>query len=180
MTQDHLLNRIRNLFYFGIRYPWVKHGRNVHVQWSTRMWSPHRNVVIGHDVGIGRHCTIQCDLEIGNKVLIAGAVAFIGSDDHIYNKVGEAMWDCDRGDARKTIVEDDVWIGWGAIVLSGARIGRGSIIAAGSVVVGDVPPYTIMVPQKARALRTRFSQAQAAQHEAALRPTGLFANTIGR
>ncbi len=165
MARDHLLNRIRNVLYFGIRHPWVEHGRNVHVQWSTRMWSPHRHIVLGDDVGIGPFCTFQCDIEIGNKVLIAGNVAFVGSDDHRHDVIGKTMWDSGRGDARKVVVEDDVWIGHGAIILSGARIGRGSIIAAGAVIVGEVEPYSIMVPQKARPLRRRFSPDQVIEHE---------------
>jgi len=173
MNEEHLLNTVRNLLFFGLRYPWVKHGKNVHVQWSTVIWSPHKHVVLGNDVGIGRQCTIQCDLEIGSKVLIAGHVAFVGSDDHSFNTVGVPIWDSGRGDARKTIVEDDVWIGWGAVILSGARIGRGSIIAAGSIIVGEVPPYSIMLPQKARVLRTRFTPDQALAHDAALRAQGL-------
>lgn len=173
MSRDHILNRFRNLLYFGLRYPWVTRGRNVHVQWSTTMWSPHRRVVIGDDVGIGRHCTIQCDLRIGSKVLIASSVAFVGSDDHLFDRVGVPIWDSGRGDTRETVVEDDVWIGFGAIILSGARIGRGSVIAAGSVVVGDVPPYSIVIPQKARRLRSRFSEADIVRHDAALRSCGL-------
>lgn len=173
MNGDHFLNKARNALYFGLRYPWVKRGRNVHVQWSTTMCSPHRHIVLGNDVGIGRNCTFQCDVEIGNKVLIAGAVAFVGSDDHVYDTVGTPMWNSGRGDARKTVVEDDVWIGWGAIILSGARIGRGSIIAAGAVIVGDVPSYSIMIPQKARLLRSRFTPEDAARHDEALAAQGL-------
>ena len=167
--RDHLLNRIRNLLYFGIRYPWVRHGRNVHVQWSTVMWSPHRHITIGDNVGIGSRCIFQCDVEIGNKVLIAGDVALIGSDDHRYNVVGQQMWDGGRADARKVIIEDDVWIGHGSIILSGSRICRGSIVAAGSVVVGNVEPYSIMIPQKARLLKQRFTPEQVERHEQLLR-----------
>lgn len=168
MSSDHFMNRARNLLYFGLRYPWVVRGSNVHVQWSTRMWSPRRHIKMGNDVGIGPHCTIQCDLEIGNKVLIASYVAFVGSDDHTFDKVGQAIWDGGRGGGRMTVVEDDVWIGWGAIILSGARIGRGSVIAAGSVVVGDVAPYSVMVPPKARLLRMRFTAEEAALHDQAM------------
>jgi len=172
MPGDHFFNKARNVLYFGIRYPWVKHGTNVHVQWSTTMWSPNKHVILGNDVGIGRNCSIACDLEIGNKVLIAGAVAFVGSDDHIYDTVGTPIWDSGRGDARKTVVEDDVWIGWGAIILSGARICRGSIIGAGSVIADEVVPYSIMVPQKARVLRARFTPEQAELHDASLERQG--------
>lgn len=43
------------------------------------------------------------------------------------------------------IIEDDVWLGYGVIVLPGVRIGRGSVIGAGSVVAKDIPPYSIAV-----------------------------------
>lgn len=172
--RNHLLNRVRNGLYFGVRYPWVKYGCNVHVQWSTRMWSPHRDVVIGDDVGIGPNCLVQCDLRIGSKVLIAGNVAFVGSDDHVITKAGVATWDAGRGDTKRTVVEDDVWIGHGAIIIGGARIGRGSVIAAGAVVVGEVAPYSIMIPPKAQLLRKRFSDADEQRHDESLSRQGLF------
>ncbi len=168
MPGDHLLNRLRNVAYFGVRYPWVRRGANVHVQWSTRMWSPHRHIVLGDDVGIGPHCTLQCDIEIGSQVLIAGHVAFVGSDDHRYDVVGKTMWDSGRGDARKVVVEDDVWIGHGAILLSGAHVGRGAIVGAGAIVVGRVEPYAIVLAEKGRTLRKRFTDEQIALHEARL------------
>jgi acetyltransferase-like isoleucine patch superfamily enzyme len=133
------------------------------------MWSPHRHIVLGNEVGIGINCLIQADTEIGDKVMIASNVALIGSDDHRIDQVGTAMWDSPRGDTRKIVIEDDVWIGHGAIILSGARIGRGSVIGAGCVVVGEVAPYSIMVPQKATLLRHRFTPEQIAEHEAASR-----------
>jgi acetyltransferase-like isoleucine patch superfamily enzyme len=61
-----------------------------------------------------------------------------------------------------------VWIGFGAIILSGSRIGRGSVIGAGCVVVGDVEPYSIMVSPKARLLRHRFEGQEALDHDASL------------
>jgi acetyltransferase-like isoleucine patch superfamily enzyme len=172
MVRDHLLNRLRNALFFGVRYPWVKHGRNVHVQWSTTMWSPHRHIVIGDEVGIGPWCAFQTDVEIGNKVLIASRVAFVGSDDHRFDLVGTAIWDSPRGDAKKVVVEDDVWIGYGAILLSGARVGRGSIVGAGAVVVGAVEPYSIVVPQKAHTLRKRFSEDEQRTHERSTAKSG--------
>jgi acetyltransferase-like isoleucine patch superfamily enzyme len=163
--RDHLLNRARNLLYFGVRYPWVRRGSNVHVQWSARMWSPRRHIVIGNNVGIGPGCTFQTDVEIGNNVLIGGAVALIGSDDHRFDVAGKTMWESGRGDTKMVVVEDDVWIGYGSILLSGARIGRGSIIGAGSVIVGDIEPYSIMVPTKAHCLRKRFNPSEIVEHE---------------
>ena len=168
MNGNHIFNRARNAILFGIRYPWVRTGENVHVQWSTQMWSPHRHIVLGSNVGIGPNCLIQCDAEIGNKVLIAGNVAMVGADDHVFDKVGVAIWDSGRGDSKKVVIEDDVWIGHGSIIISGSRIGRGSVVGAGAVVVGEVEPYSIVVAEKGRVLRKRFSPADVVRHEALL------------
>ena len=47
-------------------------------------------------------------------------------------------------DVRDTVVDHDVWIGYGAMILPGAQIGHGAIIGAGAVVRGTVPPYAIV------------------------------------
>jgi phosphonate metabolism protein (transferase hexapeptide repeat family) len=57
----------------------------------------------------------------------------------------------------------DVWIGHGAIVLPGRQIGTGAVIAAGAIVTKDVPPYTIVAGNPARAIRQRFPDAIAAR-----------------
>ena len=64
-------------------------------------------------------------------------------------------WD-NKGD---TIIGNDVWIGYEAVILSGARIGDGAIIGARAVVTKDVPPYTIVGGVPARLIRRRFDDA---------------------
>lgn len=61
-----------------------------------------------------------------------------------------------RGD---TVVGNDVWIGYQAVVMPGVTIGDGVIVAAGSVVTADVPPYTIVGGNPARPLRSRYEPA---------------------
>ena len=56
------------------------------------------------------------------------------------------------------VVEDDVWIGYGATILSGVHIGRGAVIAAGAVVTKDVDAYAIVGGIPARILRYRFPE----------------------
>ena len=75
------------------------------------------------------------------------------------------MWESGRGDQYDIVVEDDVWIGHGAIILTPARIGRGAIVAAGSVVTKDVPPYAIVGGVPAKLLRMRFTPEQIEEHE---------------
>ncbi|NLK24601.1 MAG: CatB-related O-acetyltransferase [Clostridiales bacterium] len=55
------------------------------------------------------------------------------------------------------IVRDDVWIGQRAIILSNVNIGQGAVIAAGSVVTKDVPPYAIVGGVPAKVIKYRFS-----------------------
>ena len=59
-----------------------------------------------------------------------------------------------RGD---TVVGNDVWLGYRALVLPGVTIGDGAVVAAASVVAADVPPYAIVAGNPARVVRSRFS-----------------------
>lgn len=55
-----------------------------------------------------------------------------------------------------TVIENDVWIGQNSVILPGVHIGDGAIIGANSVVGSDVPPYTKVVGNPARAIQKRF------------------------
>ncbi|MEP7277990.1 MAG: DapH/DapD/GlmU-related protein, partial [Bacteroidota bacterium] len=61
-----------------------------------------------------------------------------------------------KGMDNLTVIEDDVWIGYGSTILSGVKIGRGSIIAAGSLVTKDVLPYSIYAGVPAKKIKNRF------------------------
>jgi acetyltransferase-like isoleucine patch superfamily enzyme len=58
-----------------------------------------------------------------------------------------------RGIELPVVIEEDCWLGAGAIVLPGVRIGRGSIIGAGAVVTKDIPPLSLAVGVPARVVR---------------------------
>jgi phosphonate metabolism protein (transferase hexapeptide repeat family) len=68
--------------------------------------------------------------------------------------------------AQRVVIGHDVWIGHGAIVLPGRRIGTGSVIGAGAVVTKDIPAYAIAVGNPARLLRPRFAEDIAARMQA--------------
>ena len=59
-----------------------------------------------------------------------------------------------------TEIGSDVWIGYDALIMPGVKIGNGAIISARAVVTSDVPPYTIVGGNPARAIRQRFSEKQ--------------------
>lgn len=59
-------------------------------------------------------------------------------------------------EAKVTVIEDDVWIGHGAIIMPNLKVGRGSVIGALSVVTKDVLPYSIVAGNPARLIKMRF------------------------
>lgn len=150
-------------------------GKRFHVGPLSRIWAPNK-LVFGDDCYVGKYCTIEVDGTIGDGVLIANNVGLVGRTDHDITQVGSLIsrsrWigDADYNPERATVtVEDDVWIGFGAIVLSGVTIGRGVIVASGSVVTKDIPPYAIVAGNPARVMTQRFDAETAAEHERRLR-----------
>jgi acetyltransferase-like isoleucine patch superfamily enzyme len=162
-------NDFRTFVVLDLLRPWVQHGVFIRCPISTAIFSPHRRIILGDSVQFGKYCCIQCDLTMGSKILVARGVAFIGRDAHRIDTVGKAIWDSGRVDALATIVEDDVWIGYNAIVLSGVKIGRGAVVAAGSVVTKDIPRYSIVAGVPARVIGMRFAQGDILLHEHILR-----------
>lgn len=104
---------------------------------------------IGSDTGIGEFCVLRANggLTIGDRVQIA-AGAILTTRGH-----PEAIPRNGRTVDASIVVEDDVWIGAGAVVLPGVRVGRGAIVAAGAVVTRDVEPMTVVAGVPARPIR---------------------------
>jgi acetyltransferase-like isoleucine patch superfamily enzyme len=144
-------------------------GTGVTLPFDCIVTSP-GTVSIGDDVSIGRGTwlsAVNARITIGNKVLLAPEVAIICGDHHI-GDVGRYMFDVqDKApqDDQPVVVEDDVWIGFRAIVLKGVTIGRGSVVGAGSVVTRDVPRYSIVAGAPARVVGVRFTEDEASEHE---------------
>ncbi|WP_415403791.1 CatB-related O-acetyltransferase [Tateyamaria sp. SN3-11] len=65
-------------------------------------------------------------------------------------------------DTRDTVIGHDIWLGYGAIICPGARIGNGVIVGAGAVVRGTVPDYAIVAGNPAQVVRMRFTEAEIA------------------
>lgn len=107
----------------------------------------------------------KSNLYIGNFVSIAQNVSFLLDADHYISTIssypfkakvlGEGDEAISKGDI---VVGDDVWIGYGATILSGVHIGQGAIIAAGAVVSKDVEPYAIVGGVPARVIKHRFQR----------------------
>jgi len=118
------------------------------------------NIHIGDNVYLGDNSICYCldEIRIGNNVLIAHDVNIFDNNSHpmdekkrrehyqsflSLNKYKPAEFNDEILHA-PIIIEDDVWIGFGSIVMRGVMIGKGSIIAAGSVITKNVPPGCIV------------------------------------
>ena len=71
---------------------------------------------------------------------------------------------------KDVIVEEDVWIGCNVTLLSGAHIGRGSIVAAGAVVAKSTPPYAVIGGVPAKFIKFKWTIDEILEHEVALYP----------
>ncbi len=153
----------------------VSVGSGFHVGLGSVLWAP-RRLTVGNDVYVGKGCTIECDGEIGDNVLIANRVGIVGRRDHDMRAVGvpirRAPWVGDHpGRLSDPVrIENDVWVGFGAIVLSGVTLGRGCVVSAGAVVTKDVPRYTIVGGCPAAVIGHRFSADEIRAHEDILYP----------
>lgn len=148
-------------------------GKNSTFGRGTVFYAPDK-ITIGDNVYIGKYCSLETNIEIGNDVLIGNNVGLVGKYDHDYSCIGKSVkdspWigDADysfKGKDLKIQIENDVWIGYGAVILGGVTIGRGAIVAAGSIVTKDVAPYSIVGGNPAKVISCRFDAAQIMEHE---------------
>ena len=93
-------------------------------------------------------------LTIGKDVQIAAHSMFFPFR-HRFESASVPIKEQGKASKGGIIVEDDVWIGAGTTVMDGVRIGRGSVIGAGSVVTRDVPPYCVAAGAPARVMYAR-------------------------
>jgi acetyltransferase-like isoleucine patch superfamily enzyme len=112
-------------------------------------------LVIGSDVGLSPCCQLNAGggIEIGDDVLI-GPGSVIWSQNHRFNHSGTKIREQGYEPA-KVVIEDDVWIGAGAIILPGVCLAKGTVVAAGAVVTRSTEPYTLVAGIPARKLRRR-------------------------
>jgi len=131
-------------------------GRNVYVGHRTILKGYYQNEMrIGDETWIGQMCFLHSagGIQIGARVGIGVNVTILTSE---HKELGRAVPPL-SSEVRTApvVVEDEVNIGVGSIVLPGVRIGRGAKIGAGSVVTHDVEPYAIVAGTPARFLRQR-------------------------
>ena len=103
-------------------------------------------------------------VEIGHYVSIGPHVTFLAGGEHrldcatTYPFRAYGAGEVEAVTRGPIVVKDDAWIGLGAKILSGVTVGQGAVVAAGAVVVRDVPPYAVVGGVPAKLIRWRFPE----------------------
>lgn len=157
------LRNIRNLLVNALKnLSHLSHTNYVSV--SSKV---HSSILMGKYCYIGPGGEVPSGVQFGNYVMI-GKDLLITGNDHNFKIAGTPVIFSGRPSQPKTYIGDDVWIGARVMVMTGVTIGRGSILAAGAIVVKDVEPYSIVAGVPAKKIGNRFVGTHQAIHDAML------------
>jgi acetyltransferase-like isoleucine patch superfamily enzyme len=115
-----------------------------------------------HVISYGSH---DESLQIGNFCSIANGVIFLLGGEHKLSTISTFPFQRIFVDNNKVetfskgpiVLEDDVWVGTNAMILSGVKLAQGTVVAAGSIVTKSTEPYSIVGGNPARIIKKRFS-----------------------
>ena len=139
--------------------------KNLHNGTTAETYFPKDNVFVGKKtygpLKIIWMAPKDTKVIIGNYCSLGPMVTFLVGGEHDYRRI--STWPFQsliyaqktKGELNRDIViEDDVWIGYDALIMSGVKIGKGSVVGARAVVARDIPPYSIYVGNKV--IKKRF------------------------
>lgn len=173
----------------SITKSFAEFGRNSHIGYpflicGTNGYTPGvKYIHIGEGVSLGAGVTIfatRAHVYIGKRSF-SGPHLTIMTGDHPADIVGKFIADNRKVDLEKqgvdiskydqdVVIDEDVWMGSNVTILKGVHIGRGAIVAAGSVVTHSLPPYCVGGGIPAKCLKFRWSIEEILKHEALLYP----------
>ncbi|MFZ5784763.1 MAG: CatB-related O-acetyltransferase [Pseudomonadota bacterium] len=129
---------------------------SIHVGRGT-YWDPSAKLITylpDERIVIGRYCSIAAEVTIATGGEHATGHVSTWPLDNFLNKLANPTRTYWR--IPDTIIGSDVWIGHGAHIAGGARVGHGAVVGARTVVMSDVPPYSIVIGSPAQVIRYRF------------------------
>lgn len=132
---------------------WVTVGNGTYGELDIRHFgNPDERVVIGNYCSIGPECVF----------MTGGEHRHDGLSTYPF-RVKLGLCENESVTRGPIVLEDDVWLGFRATVMSGVRIGKGAVVAAGAVVTKDVPPYAIVGGVPAKVIKYRFPETVIAE-----------------
>jgi acetyltransferase-like isoleucine patch superfamily enzyme len=135
----------------------VMHGAVLHVYNFRDL--PNAGISVGRDSLIGEYTVIrgQGGVHIGDRVYTSPFTQIIAVD-HVFDDPDRPF--IEQGiTADGIFIEDDVWLGSGAIITDGVCVGQGAVVAAGAVVTRDVPAHTVVGGVPARPIKDIETQS---------------------
>ena len=126
----------------------VECGHNSYAELNVVAFNTHSKVIIGNYCSVAQKVTFMLDAD--HRIDTISTYPF--KVKLLHSQQFEAT---SKGDI---VVEDDVWIGYGATILSGVRIGQGAVVAAGALVTKDVPAYAVVGGVPAKVIKYRFPE----------------------
>ena len=170
MTIYDITQKMKRVFYRAtysqiIKYSFAKCGKQVSVP-EYCSFAGIQNIFVGDDVSFGEHTqimTTRAKVVLGSHIMFGPDVMII-TGNHITDIPGRYMTtftDKDKRpeDDQDVVFEGDNWIGARATILKGVSIGYGAVVAAGSVVTKDVPPFAYVGGVPAKVIKYRFDDA---------------------
>ena len=170
-----VLTMLKKVFNKIIAAPIKKHalgccGSKVSLGSGLQMYGS-KNIFIGNNVSINNNALFMCTrakVVIGDDVMFGPNVTVI-TGTHRTDIVGRIMITVGNDEKlpendKEVVFEGDNWIGARAVILRGVTVGRGSIVAAGSIVTKDVPSYSIVGGIPAQVIKMRFDEETLEEH----------------
>ena len=143
------IKRIRKAFYYkvGMRFPYSK----VRVRSMRKLgYQVGKDVYFPSDLIITQNLVDDsAQVYLGDRVSIGPRVMLLALSHANASEIRQSM-NHHEGGIR---IEDDCWIGAGAIILTGVTVGQGSVVGAGSVVTKNVDPYSVVVGNPAKKIK---------------------------
>lgn len=120
------------------------------------------DIVIGENCYLNPHCVLYSGngIQLGNDVLLAPGVVIAPTNHAIARRDVPIRLQGFMPSRGGVVIEDDVWIGANSVLIDGVHIGKGAVVAAGSVVNSPIPAYEIWGGVPARKLKDRPETAE--------------------
>lgn len=170
-----LIREFNKALQFHLQKRIGKCGTNTRINFTNSTFCGVENFEFGSNVYIPHGATFystNAKLIIGDNVMF-GPNPTIITGDHRTNVIGVPMCDVHEKLPENDLdvcIDDEVWCGANVTILKGVTIGRGSIVAACSLVSRSAPPYSIIAGVPAKFIKFRFNVDEILQHEAVIYP----------